>query len=132
MHILSCYSRIHIRIILMVTIQVITTVLFLGMKWKAKNSINPIVQVVDPNIQNRANPNIGCDGRNVSLLGTCGTSLFASIFAASILLLLIKFLTDSIANAIFLVPVVTISFIWPSIFYFNNPKSFGIIKDILF
>ena len=49
-----CHSRIHIRIILMVIIQVITTILFLWMKWKAKNSINPIAHVVDPKIQNRA------------------------------------------------------------------------------
>ena len=118
-------------IIIIVTL-VITSILFLLMKWKAKKSINPIaVQVVAPNIQNRANPNIGCDGRNVNLLGTCGTILYASIFAASILELLINYHFDSVVEGFFLVPVMTMSFIWPSIFYFNNPKSFGIIKDTL-
>ena len=118
-------------IIIIVTL-VITTILFLLMKWKAKKSINPIAQVDAPNIQNRANPNIGCDGRNVNLLGTCGTSLYASIFAASILALLINYHFDSVVDGFFLVPVLTMSFIWSSIFYCNNPQSFGIIRDKVF
>ena len=117
--------------IIIVTI-VITTILFLWMKWKAKKSINVIAQVVAPNIQNTAaNPNIGCDGRNVNLLGSCGTCLFISIFAASLLVNLIFHHYDSTFEGLFLVPIVTMSFIWPSIFYFNNPQSFGIIKDTL-
>ena len=118
-------------IIIFVTL-VITIILFLWMKWKAKKSINHIALVVAPNIKNIANPNIGCDGRNVNLLGTCSTSLFASIFAVSILVLLINYHFDSIAEGFFLVPVMTMSFIWPSIFYCNNPQSFGIIRDKVF
>ena len=116
-------------IIIIITL-VITTILFLLMKWKAKKSINPIAQVDAPNIQNRANPNIGSNGRNVNLLGTFGTCLFASTFTVAFLMTLINYHADSIVEGIFLVPVM--SFICPSIFYYNNPQSFGIIKDTLF
>ena len=118
--------------IIMIITLVITTILFFWMKRKAKKSINYIAQVVAPtiNIQNRGNQNIGSDGRNVNLLGTCGTCLFASIFTAAFLMTLINYHSDSIAEGIFLVPVM--SLICPSIFYFNNPQSFGIIKDALF
>ena len=118
--------------IIMILTLVITTILFFWLKRKAKKSIYHIAQVVAPNIQNRANPNIGSNGRNVNLLGTFGTCLFASIFTAAILMTLINYhYSDSIAEGIFLVPVI-MSFICPSTFYCNNPQSFGIIKDTLF
>ena len=117
-------------IILILTL-VITTILFLWMKWKAKKSMNHIAQVVVlNNIQNRANINIGSDGRNINLLGTCGTSLFVSIFIVTMLMTLINYHSDAILEGIILVPVM--SFICPSIFYWNNSQSFRIIKDILF
>ena len=121
-----------IFMIIMIITLVITTILFFWMKRKAKKSINYIAQVVAPtiNIQNRGNQNIGSDGRNVNLLGTCATCLFVSIFTAAFLMTLINYHSDSIAEGIFLVPVM--SLICPSIFYFNNPQSFGIIKDTLF
>ena len=120
-----------IFMIIMIITLVITTILFFWMKRKAKKSINYIAQVVAPtiNIQNRGNQNIGSDGRNVNLLGTCGTCLFVSIFTAAFLMTLINYHSDAIAEGIFLVPVM--SLICPSIFYFNNPQSFGIIKDTL-
>ena len=123
----------------------ITTIILVWKKWKGKKVLNNQMQLItatsNPNLNQNSirnlqfNPNIGNDGRNINIVGTWGTILFVTLgfgFMMVNLLYLtgwnIGTFTEKMNS---LVPIVFLSFIWPGIFYFNNPKSITISKDTI-
>ena len=58
--------------IIAITLLVLTLILFLWKKWKNKQT-HIAAMVLPNNVRNiQSNPNIGCDGRNVNIVGTAG------------------------------------------------------------
>ena len=123
----------------------ITTINLVWKKWKGKKVLNNQMQLItatsNSNLNQNSirnlqfNPNIGNDGRNINIVGTWGTILFVTLgfgFMMVNLLYLtgwnIGTFTEKMNS---LVPIVFLSFIWPGIFYFNNPKSITVIKDTI-
>lgn len=102
---------------------------------KFRSNTNPAPVVL--NLGLNLNPNIGTDGKNKSILGKCGT-VFASLLMMVVLLPF--FLTEIFETKFepewhklyFLLPNIVPTFLIPALFYVTNPKSFLIIKDLIY
>ena len=93
-----------------------------------------------PNVLNQGfnlNPNIGKDGKNKSILGKCGTIIASILLSISLLPFFVTELFGAKVESewhklFFLLPNIVPTFLIPALFYFTNPRSFCIIKDIMF
>ena len=113
-------------------ILLVILILFIWKKWQKKQ--NHVAAMVLPNVRNiQSNPNIGCDGRNVNIIGTTGTIFIITLYFVLILINIMyvngwktfAFIEKIVAIGPFLVP----SLLLPGLFYLNKPGSIAVIRD---